>query len=57
MSSDMLHEQPTPLLKLVGMVPDAEKAFVEYTALRLGNPKLAPVQAAWEVARKAMRRI
>jgi glycosyltransferase involved in cell wall biosynthesis len=51
------HEQPTPFLKLVGMVPHAEKAFVEYTALRLGYPKLAPTQAAWEVARKAVRRI
>src|SRR5436190_8266665 len=51
------HEQPTQFLKLMGMVPDAEKAFVEYTALRLGDPKLTPVQAAWDVARKAMRRI
>src|SRR5207237_3766534 len=41
----------------MGMVPEAEKAFVEYTALRLGNPKLAPLQAAREVARKAVRRI
>jgi glycosyltransferase involved in cell wall biosynthesis len=51
------HEQPTPFLKLVGAVPEAEKAFVEYTALRLGNPKLTPIQAIREVARKAVRRI
>jgi len=40
------HEQPNPLLKLVGRLPEAEKAFVEYTALRFGNPKLTPIQAA-----------
>src|SRR5207248_10760125 len=51
------NEHPTPFLKLMEMVPDAEKAFVEYTALRHGDPKLAPVQAVWDVARKAMRRI
>jgi glycosyltransferase involved in cell wall biosynthesis len=51
------HEQPAPFLKLIGMLPEAEKAFVEYTALRLGSPKHTPIQAAKEVARKAMRRM
>jgi glycosyltransferase involved in cell wall biosynthesis len=51
------HERPTRILKLVGMMPHAEKAIVEYAALRQGNLKLAPFQAAREVARKAVRRI
>src|SRR5262249_34878640 len=50
------HEQPGWLLKLMGALPQLERALVGYHALRLGKPNLPPAKAAREVFRQAIGR-
>jgi glycosyltransferase involved in cell wall biosynthesis len=50
------HEQPGWLSKLMGVLPQLERALVGYHALRLGKPNLPPGKAAREVFRQAIGR-
>ena len=50
------HEQPGPILKLAGLIPDVEKAVMEYHVLRFGKQSLFFRSAVWAAIGKERRR-